>query len=209
MLKTDDIAKCIAIIKTAYPNYKIENREVLFDLWMHSFDDMEPGEVAAGIDAYIRADRSGFAPSIGQIRAAVRSINRPQQLTEGQAWNMVYQALCNSNYHANEEFNKLPPDVRRAVGGPDQLREWAAMDFDGITVAESNFKRAYRGVADADRKNELLPDRLKAPEDIPVAAITDKSEEPTEGGPAADMDKVHELLDGLSAKWDMPIRDKG
>ena len=82
------------------------------------------------------------------------------------------------------------------------------MDFDGISVAESNFKRAYRGVADAAMKSELLPDRLKAPEDIPVAAIEDKQEQPASNGPAADMDKVHELLDGLSAKWDMPIREK-
>ena len=57
-----------------------------------------------------------------------------------------------------EEFEKLPPDIRRVVGSPEQLKAWAAMEADEVeSVIASHFMRAYRMVEQREREAVLLP----------------------------------------------------
>ena len=48
------------------------------------------------------------------------------------------------------EFEKLPEEVRRVVGHPSQLYEWAMLDTREVnTVIASNFRRAWRARTEA------------------------------------------------------------
>ena len=72
------------------------------------------------------------------------------------AWGVVLKALRNSTYHSEEEFNKLPLVIQKAVSSPGQLREWATMenlDGTGLNVIQSNFMRTYR--LEIEREKEL------------------------------------------------------
>ena len=85
-------------------------------------------------------------------------LSAPESLTEMEAWTLVSRAARNSAYHAEREFEKLPPAVQQAVGGPEQLRAWAMMDTSEFeSVVASNFMRTYRTVQERERESMLLP----------------------------------------------------
>ena len=78
------------------------------------------------------------------------------------AWGLVSKALRNGTYGAVEEFNKLPPLVKQAVGMPDNLKNWAASDYQTIeTVIQSNFLRTYETVVKCANEINRMPDNIK------------------------------------------------
>lgn len=79
------------------------------------------------------------------------------------AWGLVSKALRNGTYGAVEEFNKLPPLVRQAVGMPDNLKNWATSDYQTIeTVIQSNFLRTYETVVKRANEINRMPDDIKS-----------------------------------------------
>ncbi len=79
------------------------------------------------------------------------------------AWGLVSKALRNGTYGAVEEFNKLPPLVRQAVGMPDNLKNWATADYQTIeTVIQSNFLRTYETVVKRANEINRMPDNIKS-----------------------------------------------
>ena len=109
------------------------------------------------------SDISGFAPSIGQLIGKIQTISQPQELDGMTAWGLVSKALRNGTYGAVEEFNKLPPLVRQAVGMPDNLKNWATSDYQTIeTVIQSNFLRTYETVVKRANEINRMPDDIKS-----------------------------------------------
>ena len=106
----------------SYPNYKPNNISETVDVWQMMLSDYDYNLVAMALKAYILSDTSGFAPSIGQLVAKIQTISQPQELDGMAAWGLVSKALRNGTYGAVEEFNKLPPLVKQAVGMPDNLK---------------------------------------------------------------------------------------
>ena len=153
----DDIRKLLYLINSIYPNFKVENPEQTINIWMEFLGDQNPNAIAASLKAYVRTDTSGFAPSIGKLIQGAYEIKNRNELSAGEAWSMVYRALCNSSYNAAAEFGKLPPVVQKAVGSPDQLRAWAVDDHFNESVASSNFRRAYENAKEQKRMQALVP----------------------------------------------------
>lgn len=90
-------------------------------------------------------------------------ISQPQELDGMTAWGLVSKALRNGTYGAVEEFNKLPPLVRQAVGMPDNLKNWATSDYQTIeTVIQSNFLRTYETVVKRANEINRMPDDIKS-----------------------------------------------
>jgi hypothetical protein len=140
------------------------------EFWMEMLGEYTYSQVYAGLKAYISTDKSGFAPSIGQIVDKIHNLTTQASLNEMEAWSLVSKALKNGYYGAEEEFKKLPPVVQRAVGGPQMLRNWASTDIYSIeNVVQSNFMRAYK--AECMRESErqrMSPD---------IRALIDKANE--------------------------------
>lgn len=173
----EETQKILMAVQAAYPGYKVQDKTYTLNLWTDMLGDLTYDQVGMALKRFIATDTKGFAPSIGQIRASIQTPERGESITDGEAWNLVYNALCNSNYHANEEYNKLPGDIRRAVGGADTLRAWAVMDEEAITVAESNFKRSYRAIIAIRERDAVLPPEMRiGRQDAPVAAIEETQE---------------------------------
>ena len=139
-----------------------EAAEVKINLWADMFAD-EPFElVVAAAKAYIASDTRSFMPTIGQIKDRIATMRFGREMTELEAWNIVAAALRNSAYGAEEEFAKLPSDIKRVVGSPTQLREWGLMERGEVeTVVASNFQRSYRTRQARDRDYQKLPQAVK------------------------------------------------
>lgn len=146
-----------------YPNYKPNNLSETVDVWNMMLENYSYEQVSVALKAYINSDISGFAPSIGQLIGKIQIISQPQELDGMTAWGLVSKALRNGTYGAVEEFNKLPPLVRQAVGMPDNLRNWAMSDYQAIeTVIQSNFLKNYRTVVNRSKELNCMPPEIKS-----------------------------------------------
>ena len=159
----EETVKIIRIMVDSYPNYKPNNISETVDVWQMMLSDYDYNLVAMALKAYILSDTSGFAPSIGQLVAKMQTITKPQELSEMEAWSLVSKAIRNSCYNSVEEFANLPPLVQRAVGTPDNLRNWAVSDYQTIeSVIQSNFLRTYRTVVRRENEINCMPNEIKA-----------------------------------------------
>ena len=186
-------------IQTLYQNFKVTNKTEAVNLWTEYLKDLSYEQVSMALKEFSLTDTKGFAPTIGQLRE--RALRNPEEMTDAQAWGMVYAALCNGIYGAETEYNKLPELIKRAVGSPDALRAWAKMDEESITVAESTFKRSYRAIAEKAEVYNRLPLGMRPQiEAAPMIQIEDHAERYEPGD--ADPDVVAEMLAKLNKKWE-------
>lgn len=158
-----ETVKIIRIMCDCYPNYKPNNLSETVDVWQMMLDEYSYNQVSIALKAYVTSDTSGFAPSVGEIAAKIQLVSQPQELDGMTAWGLVSKALRNGTYGAVEEFNKLPPLVRQAVGMPDNLKNWATSDYQTIeTVIQSNFLRTYETIVKRANEINRMPDNIKS-----------------------------------------------
>lgn len=159
----EETVKIIRIMSDCYPNYKPNNLSETVDVWQMMLDEYSYNQVSIALKAYVVSDTSGFAPSVGEIVAKIQLVSQPQELDGMAAWGLVSKALRNGTYGAVEEFNKLPPLVRQAVGMPDNLKNWATSDYQTIeTVIQSNFLRTYEVIVKRANEINRMPDNIKS-----------------------------------------------
>lgn len=162
----DDVIKIMSVLRGAYPHfYRDISKQEAYDtinLWTDMFSRDDASIVASAVKSLIDGDDKGFPPTIGQVKAKMRLLVGSDELTEAEAWNLVSKAVKNGLCGAVEEFEKLPPAVKRIVGSPSQLRDWASMDSDTLhSVVASNFQRSYKVVATREKEIAALPDDVK------------------------------------------------
>ena len=159
----EQVGKLLMTIQAYYPNYNPPDKEITLNAWYIMFAEYPEELVLQALRACIATNTSGFAPDIGQIMSKIQTISQPQELDGMAAWGLVSKALRNGTYGAVEEFSKLPPLVRQAVGMPDNLKNWATADYQTIeTVIQSNFLRTYETVVKRANEINRMPDNIKS-----------------------------------------------
>lgn len=159
----EETVEVIHTICDCYPNFKPEDLSRTINAWQVMLEEYSCEQVAVALKAYVTSDTSGFAPSVGEIVAKIQLVSQPQELDGMAAWGLVSKALRNGTYGAVEEFNKLPPLVKQAVGMPDNLKNWATSDYQTIeTVIQSNFLRTYEVVVKRANEINRMPDNIKS-----------------------------------------------
>lgn len=162
----EETSKILTVLKVNYPQsfkgWTSEQGEAFLSLWSEAFKDDPVEIVTAAVKSIIYSDTREFAPNIGQVKDKIMQITNPITIDADQAWAMVFKALSDSYYHAQREFDKLPPEVQAGVGSPNQLREWSNMDISTLeSVVASNFKKGYRARAVGKREFDKLPAQVK------------------------------------------------
>lgn len=146
----------------SYSNFRPNDLSETVDAWEMILSDYSYKDVSVALKAYILSDVSGFAPSIGQLVSKIGMIQNKKELNEMEAWALVSNALRNGTYGAAEEFEKLPEIVQKAVGSPENLRNWAQTDVGSVeNVIQSNFIKTYRAEMSRKTSISILPDRLQ------------------------------------------------
>jgi hypothetical protein len=159
----EQVGKLLMTIQAYYPNYNPPDKKIALNAWYIMLAEYPEELVLQSLRACIATNTSGFAPDVGQIISKIQTISQPQELDGMAAWGLVSKALRNGTYGAVEEFNKLPPLVRQAVGIPDNLKNWATSDYQTIeTVIQSNFLRTYETVVKRVNEINRMPDNIKS-----------------------------------------------
>lgn len=159
----DETKQLLMRISSVYPNWKPQAElKYVVETWWEYLSEYTYNEMKTALKAYILTDTSGFAPSIGQLIEKMRAISTPDELSEMEAWSLVSRALRNGYYGAEQEFEKLPPLVQKAVGAPSQLRNWSQTDSESVeNVIQSNFMRTYRAVVGREMEMSKMPSDIK------------------------------------------------
>lgn len=164
-MTAEETAKILTLIQVEYPHSfeKLDERQKALkaELWEKEFQNDPVGEVYTAVRMIFESGVK-FAPNIGDIRMKMRMLHAKEGITEQQAWALVSRATKNSAYNSVKEFEKLPPEVQRTVGSPEQLKAWAIMDADTVeSVVASNFMRSFKTIADRQAELELYPAALR------------------------------------------------
>ena len=156
------VGELLMTIQAYYPNYNPPDKKITLNAWHIMLAEYPEELVLQALRACIATNTSGFAPDVGQIMSKIQTISQPQELDGMAAWGLVSKALRNGTYGAVEEFNKLPPLVRQAVGMPDNLKNWATADYQTVeTVIQSNFLKTYEVVIKRANEINRMPDDIK------------------------------------------------
>lgn len=162
-----DMGKILAVLRAAFPAWakglEEDDALVMVRLWADMFSADPAEEVAAAVKSLIATQKEGYPPTIGAVKAQLDKLRTGNRMTDEQAWRIIYKAICNSAHNSGGEFSKLPPELQRIVGSPNQLRDWALMDADTVnSVVASNVQRAYRTRTEAEREMRVLPASVKS-----------------------------------------------
>ena len=161
-MERDEIKILVKSMRAVYAQPTFLPDQDAFNVWYALLKDL-PYELASmAVQKHMLTEK--FPPTIADLRAKANEVvERPaEEMSELEAWALVRKAIGNSNYHAEEEFARLPEVCRIAVGSPANLREWAMMDSDQVaTVEQSHFIRNYRAAAKRMTEDRKLPSAFR------------------------------------------------
>lgn len=158
----DEFKILVKGMKAVYPQQTFIPDQDAFNIWHSLLQDLSYEVANRAIQKYMLSYK--FPPTIADIREnATAFIPHDEEMSELEAWSIVYKAICNSYYNAEAEFEKLPPVIQKAVGSPANLREWAQMDTETVlSVEQSHFIRSYRAAVERQKMDAKLPENFKA-----------------------------------------------
>ena len=160
----EEWAVLVKAMKAVYTSPSFLPDQYAFDTWYGLLKDLDYKLLSFGLKKYMQTEWK--EPSIAALRQCTQSlVSQSTELNETEAWEKVSRAIRNSEYHAEEEFARLPELIQKAVSSPGQLREWALSEnVDGrwLSVVQSNFQRTYRAEVQREQeRRKLSPDLLK------------------------------------------------
>jgi len=161
----DETKQLLMRIDVTFPSWKPKDLGLLVDVWQEEFADYPYQVVLSALKAFISSDRQGFAPAIGQIKGMIvdmQDMLDENNLSEMEAWALVSRAIRNSAYGAQEEFDKFPKLIQRAVGSPQNLKAWGLDDNYNENVAQSHFLSAYKSACKQEKQMRCFSDDVKA-----------------------------------------------
>lgn len=160
----DEAKRIVMLMYAYYPNHKpksVDDATMVVNAWNLALGGYEYKQVENALVAFVLTDKNGFPPSVGQILGCMNLNADMSRLNDSEAWSLVSKAIRKSTYYSEEEFEKLPLDVQKAVGSPPQLKAWAMDESFNEGVESSNFKRVYRQVLERNKTISTLPPSMR------------------------------------------------
>jgi hypothetical protein len=130
------------------------------EVWHMMFEDDSYIETLQAVKSVINTCK--FPPTIADIKDKLRLFTQTNEITTSQAWDLAYAGICNSGYHADLEFNKLPVAIQKAIGSANLMREYSQMDANIVaSVIASGFRKSYEEISKREKALDKLPESVK------------------------------------------------
>jgi hypothetical protein len=158
-MKTHEMFEILSISLLPWQNILVTKE--LASFWCKAFEDVSKEEFGKAMIATLKTNISGFPPTIGQVNEMLQHTTAPvsEQLTEGEAWNILIQAVKRfGNYRRDEAFKWMREQSERVA------RCAEIMDWNSICLWETrdqpanraHFWKVLSGLEQRDRRNDLL-----------------------------------------------------
>jgi hypothetical protein len=155
-MERDEFKIIVKGLKAVYTYTTFLPDKDAFDVWYGLLKDLDYKTTAAAVQKYMQTQKT--PPTIADIREQYASLVNVQEINAQAAWALVSKAVRNGTYGAQEEFDKLPEDVREALGSASRLTEMATSEDYNEGVESSNFMRVYNKVLQRRKEiNQISP----------------------------------------------------
>ena len=126
------------------------------DVWYRLLQDLDYKDAADALGKHLST--SVYPPTIADIRMNIQQ----EELNGEAAWSLVYKAVGNSIYFAEDEFNNLPDLIKKVIINPGHLREMALMPTDTVnSVEKSHFLRIYETEKKRAKEVNAMPEEIR------------------------------------------------
>lgn len=194
-----ETTQILALLNAAYPAFysKMSRMEIdgVIALWAEMFVDDDFGLVKYALKELI-ATHTGYPPDIAALKSKIAEITQAatDKPTHEELWQMLKAAASNGFYGAAQEFEKLPPVLKRYVGSPATLREYAMIDADTFnTVNHGQFLKQIKVIEDREEYASRMPEDVK----LLIASVTKPLEAPKQLTEGEVNDRRNRLLDKM------------
>ena len=154
----------LQILKTSYPHYykniSQEEAKSILSLYHEMFGQYPAEVVAMALKNYIKSNI--YPPTIAGLMEQIELLTDQGENDSTKLWNTLNRAICNSGYHAKEEFEKLPEVLQEWAGSPDTLRRLSMQDESTLdTVTRGQFLKTIHTIQARKKTQAALPESLK------------------------------------------------
>lgn len=143
-------------IRAVYPNMLADDGAK--DVWFSMLSDLPYTQVSLALQTHMMTSK--YPPTIADLR--VNHAEQQRGLTDLEAWAMVRKAIKNGTYGAEEEFDRLPEMVQKAVGAASNIRQWAQSDSGMLETIEAHFLKSFRIQRDRAIQDAQISPAVKA-----------------------------------------------
>ena len=152
-----EFAKLVKGMKAVYTMPSFIPDEMAFKMWFSVLKDLDYRVASLAVQKYIATCEAEPKPA-SIMRIATDIIGGDEiTMTPGEAWRIYWNAVCNSIYHSEEEFEQLPDVIKRAVGGPESLKLTAMSEDINVDVEKSLFERKFLTAQRWERERKETP----------------------------------------------------
>lgn len=156
----EQVIKVMEYFQAAFSGfYEGKDTKEVLTVWYDVLAKEDPGIVSVAAKNYVRTKR--FPPTVADLLEQIEMIKRPDN--DADLWAKIYTAASNGLYHADEEFNKLPPECQAFVGSPAALTDLAQTDAGTMnTVVKGQFLKRVANIREHQTVQNGLPMEVKA-----------------------------------------------
>lgn len=160
-MNRQETSKILAVLNVAYPRFEIKPDQVALtvELWQKSFEDIPFQIVEAAVQKLLL--ESEYPPTIAAVAQRIAEVSSPT-LTAAEAWGEVVEAERKYGYYRQEEaMNSLSALTRKVVEQIGFVNWCISKNVDTENTLRAQFRMAYQTMADRQKNDALLPERLK------------------------------------------------
>ncbi len=160
----DECGKLVTTAAAYHPNTFKDLAQIDYTVgaWFYVLKDIDFNLAMNALVALESSGKLNYFPTVGMLRNAVIPLSAGESyLPEGEAVALWRKAIANGNYHAKEEFDKLPPEMQKAIGSPENLK-WdnnVQGEFNA-NVEESHFRRVYNITVERMKLEARTPEAI-------------------------------------------------
>ena len=132
-----------ASMKAIWADPKFIADKTAMEVWYAMLKHLDYKQAANAVHAYMLSNKFPPTPADINLIIAEPQIEAQEELSDAEAWDMVWKAICDSTYHSRERFEEFPEAVKKAVGSPDNLRMIAMQEGANPGVEKSHFLNSY------------------------------------------------------------------
>lgn len=149
-----------SVYRSEFSRLTKEEVSEMLDTWTFLLEDEDANKIATVTKAYLKSNTNAFMPTPAMLINMAYELFTPKGMTEQEAWNVLYKAICNSGYNAKYEYDHLPSEIKPLVT-PEQMHDWAIDNNPNWNVTSSNFMRSFRERERQRVEHDKLPNETK------------------------------------------------
>lgn len=159
----ENIIIILGILKTAYPSFykemSTEEAEKTIELWRDMFKNENFEIVIIAVKNLINTFK--YPPTIADVKEQIYKLQNADVDDTMELFNLLKKAIGNGIYGSVQEFEKLPPIVKKFVGSPSQLRNWATDIEFNDEVLRGQFYKQIENLKKREKEDKMMLPEIK------------------------------------------------